>query len=135
MQDFFITNYDSKLVRFPQNFNLLSISRKLIRRFKNKRQMLNLWVVNDVFYTVQAYGAFSDYFMPVFSAVKRNHTVIYVHCFKAIESNDFIKFIQYAVKIVDNIITGRVKMTSIHAHTDFFRNIKPINNSLDFFKR
>ena len=91
-------------------------------------------MINNSFHSILADIALADFLVPVLMGTKRIFRIIEMYCLEPVKTDYLIKFLQNAVKIINNVIAGIINMARIKANADFIIKLHLINNCTKFLK-
>lgn len=117
-----------------QKINFSCIAVELVRGLEVERQRSELWMIDNPDNSIKTERTLTDFGMTIFAACERVHTVIEMERLDAVETDEAIKFIQNAVKIIHDIVSGIVHMATVHADADLIFQNHAVYNTRKFLE-
>ena len=115
-------------IQIPQSRNFFGITVKLVRGFKEKRKISQIFIIYNFSERINSDVALAYFLMSVLVVADRIHTVIEMNCLESFKPDYTVKFFKNSVKIIHNVITGVKNMAGIKADADFIVSLHTVEN-------
>lgn len=114
-------------IQIPQSRNFFGITVKLVRGFKEKRKISQIFIIYNFPERINSDVALAYFLMSVLVVADRIHTVIEMNCLESFKPDYTVKFFKNSVKIIHNVITAS-KTWQVSRHTPIlsFRSTRSI---------
>ena len=113
-------------IQISQSRNFFGITVKLVRGFKEKRKISQIFIIYNFSERINSDVALANFLMSVLVVADRIHTVIEMNCLESFKPDYTVKFFKNSVKIIHNVITGVKNMAGIKADADFIVSLHTV---------